>query len=152
MEHNQAVQTFSGDYMLLTETNRSPIGLSAMLGRATKLAGIAMSGDENVAMLTQQGRALIGLINIRGEDNHTVLEQYGEDLYSAITIQGNRNEFELIQEGQELQNQIEVSGYGLQYQAIQTNTEFQLQQMGRGSMPIRIQHTGASIPVRIVNY
>ncbi|MGM0589421.1 MAG: hypothetical protein ACQETE_13450 [Bacteroidota bacterium] len=152
IEHNQAVKSFSSDYLLLTEGNSSRIGISAMLDRAHNIASINMGGQENMAQIIQQGLALYGLIVIEGLDNQVSLLQQGADLQSTINMQGNHNQFDMIQRGEGLHNYIDISGMGLQYNAIQTNGGFQLQQQGQGSIPIRIEHSGTMIPVRIDNY
>lgn len=151
IEHNEAVKSFSGDFVSLF-TNSSILGnLQQMSMDANQIANIRTIGDENMAALSQMGVSNIGIINILGNDNNASLEQRGDRLFSILDIRGNRNSLDMLQDGMDLQNFLQITGSDMAFDVQQTNAGLQLMQTGFGSMPISIQRSGRSIPIIISN-
>lgn len=151
IEHNEAVKSFSGDFVSLF-TNSSVLGnLQQMSMDANQIANIQTFGDENFAMLNQMGVSNIGVINILGNENNASLEQQGDRLFSILDIRGNRNSLDMLQDGVDLQNFLQITGSGMAFDVQQTNAGLQLMQTGVGSMPMYIQRSGRSIPIIISN-
>jgi len=151
IEHNDAVKSFSGDFVSFF--SNSPIlgNLQQMSMDANQVANIRTIGDENMAILSQMGVSNIGIINILGNENNASLEQRGNRLFSVLDIRGNSNSLDVLQDGMDLQNFLQITGSGLAFDVHQTNAGLQLMQSGMGSIPMSIQQTGRSIPIIISN-
>ena len=151
IEHNEAVKTFSRDFVTAFPAFNGLNSLGSSLSGINNTANINMMGSDNIAGISQRGYNILGGINIEGDNNTTQLTQMGLNLSSNINIEGNFNEFGMTQLGIGLQNNVQISGSNLQFNALQTNFGFQLQQQGMGSIPLSIQTTGRSVPIIIQN-
>jgi len=152
IEHNQAVKTFSRDYVTLF-ANSSLLGyLQQGLMDVNQIGKIGVSGNNNTAYLEQNGNLNIGLINITGNNNEANLDQQGNRLYSNLNLIGNYNKLDVLQVGINLQNYIQLRGDNLSFNVEQTNSGLQLMQNGAHSIPLKIQQTGRIIPLIIQNH
>ncbi|HEX6982044.1 MAG TPA: hypothetical protein VF181_04730 [Balneolaceae bacterium] len=151
IEHNEAVKSFSGDFVTAFLSNFSLADLQ-QASKSSLFSSINMIGNENVAFLIQEGLNNAGMINILGRKNEAKLSQRGQNLFSILNLFGNYNNFEMVQQGTGLQSYLNLGGSGLNFEAFQTNSGMTLIQRGPGAIPLTIHQTGQAIPIIIRNY
>jgi len=149
IEHNDAVQHFSRDFVTSLYDRSQALNLQTLSSSFNNIASVYMMGDENTAVLKQLGSGNIGLINIWGSYNETSLTQEGQNLFAQLGIKGNGNTLEFDQSGSYNGAVFFLLGDGMDYKASQTNAGMQLLQGGATSIPFSIQHTGGTIPIII---
>lgn len=149
IEHNDAVKSFSKDYVSLFRT--SDLGLFADHENGS-IGNISVTGSENVSFLLQQGYGIKGFIDVVGDHNLTSLQQQGGDLMSTLDIQGNQNQMDMTQQGFGLSNSIQLFGSGSNIDAMHTSQGLFLQQSGPGVIPLTIEQKGRPSPLIIRNY
>lgn len=149
IEHNDAVQHFSRDFVTSLYGRNAVLNLSSLMGSVNNLASVNLIGDQNTAVLSQLGSGNIGLINVIGNYNETSLTQEGNNLFAQLGIKGDNNSLEFDQSGSYNGAAFLLFGNGLDYKATQTDAGMQLFQGGGTSIPFTIQRTGRTIPIII---
>lgn len=149
--HNDAVISFSQDYVITNPNNYLPSFFQDADTDINQIGNISITGNYNIAYLSQIGNQNIGMINIEGDNNEANLNQMGSSLYSNLNLIGNYNRLDVLQEGSDLQNYIKIGGNNLQFSVEQDNLGLELTEIGSSTIPISIQHTGEIIPIIIEN-
>ena len=116
---------------------------------ASQVAGIKITGNQNIAEISQFGSGNFGILHIDGDDNQAGLVQKGTGLLSVLNVTGNANNMHILQDGNALQNYIEVKGNGINFDVRQTNSGLVYTQSG--PIPITIERTGRRVPIIITN-
>src|SRR5690554_4462007 len=75
IDHNQAVQRFSSDYVTMQTSRAEDMAVNA--GDATNLASFSIAGLHNLFSLTQNGLSNSFFLTINGSENEADFEQDG---------------------------------------------------------------------------
>jgi len=151
IEHNEAVQRFSRDFVTsLADRREGTQALNDAVNGANQVAIINQFGLGNAASIFQTGFGNFASINLVGLDNEAAIYQRGDDNESRINLIGINNELSILQDGSNNTFNVDFLGAGLNQDVSQVGNNLSIQTRGIG-IPLRIEQTGQGAGIIIEN-
>lgn len=148
IEHNQAVKSFSGDYVTMSVSTRSedhkPPEVSVQTAIVTQI------GMENMVMLNQTGELNYADIITRGNLNEVEWLQDGRRNWVSIELIGNQNTIIGEQRGNYNELRLNYEGDGLDKSFLQDGNH-QLLEFSGTPIPMTVTQRGDGATVIIEN-
>ena len=148
IEHNEAVQRFSRDFVTsLADRREGNQALNDAVNGANQVAIINQFGFDNTASIIQTGFGNFAKIHIKGNRNNARIDQDGNNNRALLNIFANDNDISLLQDGS---NNTFNSDAGLNHDVSQIGNNLSIQTRGIG-IPLRIEQTGQGAGIIIEN-
>lgn len=157
VEHNEAVQQFTGDF-ITAFSGQMALDSFEEYDADINVAIVNQFGDNNISTLFQNGIGNMARINILGNRNTTGLEQDGSNNRFILNLEGSDNQIEGVQSGADNQLRMDLIGNGVttqnqSFSQTGNNLTLQLFDSGTGgSIPLQIDQRGDGASVIIENY
>jgi hypothetical protein len=148
IDHNQAVKSFSGDFVTmksseLSETREFP-------EVTVQTAIVNQIGMANMVLLTQSGQLNYAIISTIGDHNHVDWSQIGIHNRVSVNLTGNHNRVDGLQDGHNNQLILEYEGDGLDQSFLQHGSDQFLEFIGVG-IPMTVTQRGDGAMLIIEN-
>ena len=128
IEHNEAVQRFSRDFVTtLADRREGTQALDNAVNGANQVAIINQFGFGNTASIFQNGFGNFASINLIGLKNEAKIDQRGNDNESRINLIGINNEFSILQDGSNNTFNVDFLGVGLNQDVSQIGNNLSIQ-------------------------
>lgn len=139
IDHNEAVQSHSRDYVLMIsvpEPSRHP----AYNGMG-HIAAISQTGSENITKLNQTGFSHFAEIILTGDLNEIWSDQRGKYNQLYINLTGDHNRITSFQEGEQNSIWLQETASGTHWNFEQLGNHHEIEIIGSG-IPMNIRQTG----------
>lgn len=146
--HNQAVKSFSGDFVTMTSSVLSESRDFPEVVAQTAI--VNQIGMANLVLLSQQGALNYARISTVGHHNHVDWNQIGNHNQMSVRLVGNHNGIIGLQEGNSNQLMLAYEGDGLDQDFIQLGNNQFLEFFGIG-IPVTVIQRGDGATLTIEN-
>jgi len=148
IDHNQAVKSFSGDFVIMESAAETD---SRELPEVTvQTAIVTQIGMENLVNLSQSGELNYANISTIGDNNHVDWSQVGMRNWVSVNLNGNFNRVDGVQSGNYNQLRLEYEGDGLDQSFLQDGDHQFLEFIGVG-IPMTVTQRGDGATLIIEN-
>ncbi len=149
IDHNQAVKSFSGDYVTMSASSLSENDEPPEVTVQTAI--VNQFGMENMVLLNQTGELNYANITTEGSFNHVDWSQIGLRNWVSVELTGNQNRITGEQRGDFNQLRLNYEGDGLDQSFLQDGNYQTLEFNGVGT-PMTVTQTGDGATVIIENH
>ncbi len=139
IDHNEAVQSYSRDYVLMTSVANTP-NHPAYNGKG-HIAAISQFGSDNNAAINQAGVSHFAEIILTGDANEVWSDQRGRGNQLFIDLTGDRNRITSLQKGNRNSIWLQETATGTQWSFEQLGSNHEIEIIGSG-IPMTIRQTG----------
>ncbi len=149
IEHNQAVKSFSGDYVTMSASslseNEKPPEVSVQTAIVTQI------GMENMVLLSQTGDLNYANISTVGDNNRVDWSQVGMRNWVSLELIGDQNRITGEQRGDFNQLRLNYEGDGLEQSFLQDG-DYQILEFNGVGIPMTVTQRGDGATVIIENH
>jgi len=149
IDHNQAVKSFSGDYVTMSASSLTDKEKPPEVSVQTAI--VRQIGMENMVMLNQAGELNYANISTEGHFNHVDWSQIGIRNWVSVKLTGDHNRVIGEQRGDFNQLRLNYEGDGLDQSFLQ-NGNYQTLEFNGVGIPMSVTQTGDGATVIIENH
>ena len=148
IDHNQAVKSFSGDFVTMSASTLSENNVPPEVSVQTAI--VNQIGMENMVLLNQSGELNYASITTAGNSNQVDWSQLGMRNWVSIKLDGSNYDIEGIQKGDFNELRLDYEGAGVKQSFLQDGNHLLLQYSGVPT-PMEVTQRGDRAAIIIEN-
>ncbi|MCC5925868.1 MAG: hypothetical protein JJU41_04840 [Bacteroidetes bacterium] len=150
IEHNEAVRSFSGDFVTAHNVGSAQGSTMAnMSGMTGNMSFLNILGMMNFVDASQNGNANLFSLTIEGDENTAGITQRGSGNEAQIQLIGNNNTLNTLQHGRSNLLNMNIFSNGLMHNTQQIGNANQIMIQGEQRTPLQIEQRGNGIGIVI---